>query len=240
MKHLLAGLLILAGACSPVAETPEAPSPEAATPEVAPAVSAPPVVLPAGDYRLDKSHASVTFTVNHLGFSTYTAGFDDIDASLKLDPANPAAASLTATIKPASLDLPSPPEGFLKDMLGPTWFDAAAFPDVTFRSTAIVLTGPETADVTGDLTIKGITKPVTLAVVFNGGWEGIPPEPFARAGFSAKGALKRSDFGMLFGIPQPGTETGVSDEVAFDIETEFRGPAWNPPAEPAPEPAPAQ
>jgi len=232
MRHLLAGLLILAGACSPAAETPESATPE---PAAAPEASAQQVVLPAGEYRLDRSHASLTFKVSHLGFSHYTAGFDDFDAVLNLDPANPGASSLTATIKPASLDLPSPPDGFLNDLLGETWFNTSAFPEITFRSTAVVPTGPESADVTGDLTLRGVTHPVTLQVTFNGGWEGIPPDPFARAGFSATGALKRSDFGMAFGIPDPGSEIGVSDEVAFAIETEFSGPPWeqSPSSEPA-------
>lgn len=228
MKRILAVSLLALAACSPAPDA----GPETAAPE-APAVAAPaaePVKLPAGEYRLDKSHASVTFTVSHLGFSTYTAGFDDIDATLNFDPASPAASRLSAVIRPASLDLPAPPEGFLNDMLGETWFNAAAFPEITFQSTSVIQTGPETADVAGDLTLRGITKPVTLAVVFNGGWEGIPPDPFARAGFSATGTLKRSDFGMAFGIPEPGSEMGVSDEVAFAIETEFTGPAWNPPA----------
>lgn len=229
MKRILAASLLALAACSPA---PEAPAGPEAPPE--PVAVAEPVTLPAGEYRLDRSHATVTFRVNHLGFSTYAAGFDEVEATLNLDPANPAASSLTATIRPASLDLPTPPEGFLEEMLGETWFDAGAHPEMRFQSTSIVRTGPDTADVTGDFTLRGITKPVTLAVTFNGGWEGIPPDPFARAGFSATGALKRSDFGMTFGIPEPGSEMGVSDEVAFAIETEFTGPPWTPPAEPAP------
>lgn len=232
MKRILAASLLALAACSPSPETPSGP--EAAPEPAAAAPAAEPVKLPAGEYRLDRSHASVTFRVNHLGFSTYAAGFDEVDATLNLDPANPAASSLTATIRPASLDLPTPPEGFLEEMLGETWFDAAAHPEIRFQSASIVQTGPDTADVTGDLTLRGITKPVTLGVTFNGGWEGIPPDPFARAGFSATGTLKRSDFGMAFGIPEPGSEMGVSDEVAFAIETEFTGPAWAQPAEAAP------
>ncbi len=234
MKRMVVGFLMLAAACSPAPTEPESAAPPAAAEPAAPAQAPPPVVLPAGDYTLDRSHSTVTFRVSHLGFSTFVATFDDIDASLKLDPANPSASSLSASVKPASLDLPAPPDGFLKDMLGESWFDAAKFPEITFVSTGIAVTGPDTAIVTGDLSMRGVTRPVTMDVVFNGGWEGIPPDPNARAGFSATGMLKRSDFGMSFGIPEPGSEMGVSDDVSFSIETEFSGPAWTQPVAPAP------
>ncbi|MEO8115091.1 MAG: YceI family protein, partial [Phenylobacterium sp.] len=116
---------------------------------------------------------------------------------------------------------------------GKDWFDAAKYPQITFRSTKVQVTGPNTAKVTGDLTLHGVTKPVTLDATFNGGWA---PSAFdgARAGFSAQGSFKRSDFGMGNGVPAPGATLGVSDEVQVTIETEFHmgGPV-------APAPAPA-
>ncbi|HWU50627.1 MAG TPA: YceI family protein, partial [Asticcacaulis sp.] len=93
-------------------------------------------------------------------------------------------------------------------------------------STAITRTGPATADISGNLTLHGVARPVVLHVRFNGGYPGLPGyDPNARIGFSATGSLKRSDFGISFGVPQAGSSMGVSDQVDFQIETEFTGPA---------------
>ena len=184
------------------------------------------VTLPAGDYTLDKPHASLTFSVSHMGFSHYTARFTAFDAHMTLDPAHPEKAQLTATIDPLSLDLNAPPQGFHDELLGKDWLDARLTPQWTFTSTRIVKTGAKTAKVTGDFTMHGITRPVTLDVVFNGGYPGLAGmDPHARIGFSAHGVLKRSDFGVRAGIPAPGTNLGVSDEVSITLECEFTGPA---------------
>ena len=118
------------GACA------SASAPPAAT-ETAPATAAAPLAFPdparangagAGVYTLDKSHASLVFAADHLGFSNYVGQFTRFDATLTIDPAAPEAATLTATVDPTSLTIPSPPEGFLETLLGPDWFNAAAFP----------------------------------------------------------------------------------------------------------------
>ena len=193
------------------------------------------VDLPKGTYTLDPAHANLTFKVNHLGFSNYTARFSHFDAKLILNPKQPGRASLTATIDPRSLDLNTPPAGFLDQLMGEQWFDAAKYPEMTFKSSKVSLTNIDAAEVTGDFTMHGVTKPVTLSVKFNGGWPGMQMDPHARIGFSAEGKLKRSDFGMGFGIPAPGTNLGVGDEVSFAIEAEFSGPEWKaPPAPPSP------
>lgn len=97
---------------------------------------------------------------------------------------------------------------------------------MTFRSTKVELTSPNTARVTGELNLHGITLPVSWDATFNGGYAANPYDPKgARIGFSAHGALKRSAFGMGFGIPAPGTTMGVSDDVDFTIEAEFNRPA---------------
>lgn len=220
----LAIWLLSTAACSQQdsAAPPSAPEPPAA----APAPAAPDVSkLPAGDYAIDPSHSSLTFKVNHLGFSNYTAQFRAFTAALKLDPANPETASVRAEIDLASLSLPTPPAGFVEELLGEQWLGAATTPKLTFDSTSVTKTGPATADIAGNLTMKGVTKPVTLQATFNGGYEGHPQDPHARIGFSAKGVLKRSDFGISLGIPAPGSTMGVFDDVAFEIETEFTGPA---------------
>jgi polyisoprenoid-binding protein YceI len=187
-----------------------------------PAIAATAPSPPAGVYGLDRPHASVTFRVSHLGFSRYTARFSRIDGKLKFDPAHPAAMNVDATIDPASLELNAPPAGFYKDLTGKNWFNVAQFPRITFKSTKVQVTGPNTAKVTGDFTLHGITKPVTLDVTYNGGYPPNSMDPGgARVGFSAHGVFKRSAFGMGFGVPAPGSNMGVSDDVDVAIEAEF-------------------
>ena len=222
---------LVAVGCSPQAAAPvetPAPAAEAPPPPPAPDVSQ----LPAGAYVVDPSHSTLIFHVSHLGFSTYTASFAKFAIDLQLDPAAPEKATVTAAIDLASLTLPNPPAGFVDELLNPTWLDKATTPQMKFESTAVTKTGPATADITGNFTLKGITKPVTLHATFNGGYAGHPQDPNARIGFSAKGVLKRSDFGITVGIPVPPSTMGVSDEVTFEIETELSGPAWTAPAAP--------
>jgi polyisoprenoid-binding protein YceI len=184
---------------------------------VAPAAKS---TAPAGAYVLDGQHTHVSFKVNHLGFSNYTANFDKVAGKLSFDPANPAAMTVEATIDPTSLDLNAPPAGFHDELMGATFFEAAKFPAITFKSTKVELTGPNTAKVTGDFTLHGVTRPVTLETTFNGGWAANAVDG-DRIGFSAHTVLKRSDFGMGAGIPAPGTTLGVGDAVDVSIETEF-------------------
>ena len=182
--------------------------------------------VPAGSYTLDKAHASLTFRVNHLGFSNYTARFKRFDARLQFDPADLTASSVTATVDPRSLDLDNPPPGFTDALLGEEWLAVEQFPEMTFRSTKVESTGSNTFRITGDFTLHGVTRPVVLEATFNGGYEGHPMDPHARIGFSAHGSLQRSEFGIAFGIPAPGTTMGVSDTVDVIIEAEFSGPPF--------------
>jgi polyisoprenoid-binding protein YceI len=186
------------------------------------APQAPAPTPPAGTYFMDPSHTSVTFKVSHLGFSHYTARFTRADAEMEFDPNHPEAMSVEATIDPTSLELNTPPKGFHDQLMGEGWFNAAKFPKMTFRSTGVTLTGPHTARVNGDLSLLGVSRPVTLEVTYNGGWAPNNFDPGgARIGFSAHGVLNRSDFGMSNGIPAPGSTLGVSDAVEIAIETEF-------------------
>jgi polyisoprenoid-binding protein YceI len=183
---------------------------------------------PAGTYMLDRSHASLLFRVNHLGFSYYTARFTRFAAELEFDPADAAASSVTATIDATSIetDHPDPSFDFDAQLQDEHWLNTARFPQMTFRSTAVELTGPNTARITGELTLHGVTRPVTLAATFNGGYAGHPLDPFgARIGFSARGSLMRSAFGIAEGIPPPGSDFGVGDAVEMLIEAEFTRPA---------------
>ena len=183
--------------------------------------------FPAGVYKLDKSHASLIFKVSHLGLSNYTARFTRLDAELQIDPANPGAARVTATVDPRSLetDYPDAEPDFDAELSGPSWLDAAKFPQITFRSTAVEPRGPNTARIVGDLSLHGVTRPVTLEARFNGGYAGNAMDPVgSRIGFSATGRLNRSDFGVAYGIPAPGTTFGVGDPVEILIEAEFTRP----------------
>lgn len=186
-------------------------------------------VIPAGNYEIDKSHASLIFRVNHLGFSMYTARFTRFDASLTFDPANLAASRLDAKVDVASLetDFPSPDVIDFNEMLqNEQWLASAQYPSMQYISEKIELLGDKQMRVHGKLTLRGVTQPVVLEVTYNGGYAGHTMDPRARIGFSAKGKLKRSDFGMSYGIPEPGTTMGVSDEVEIIIEAEFSGPPF--------------
>jgi polyisoprenoid-binding protein YceI len=226
-RILFIAVLLAVGACSK-------PAPPAPAPADPPAVAdAAPVDVPAGAYTLDRSHASLLFRVDHLGFSNYTARFRNFDAKLQFDPANLAASTVSATIDPRSIetDFPDPAKlDFNAVLQGEQWLDSAQSPQMTYRSTAIEVTGPRTMKINGELTLRGITKPVALDATFNGGYAGHPMDPNARIGFSARGTLLRSDFGMSYGIPEAGTKMGVSDQVEIIIETEFNGPALEPKA----------
>ena len=216
-----AAALTLAACSQPAADK----ASEAKAPQTAPGAEVK-TTATAGVYDLDKTHASVTFRVDHLGMSRYTARFTGIDGKLNFDPANPAAMSVEASVDTKSIktDYPNPTPDFDAELAGPNWLDAARFPKITFKSTSVEPTGPNTAKVTGDFSLHGVSKPLVLDVTFNGGYDGAPMDPGSRVGFSAQGKIKRSDFGVSYGVPQPGSTFGVGDEVEIQIEAEFTKP----------------
>jgi polyisoprenoid-binding protein YceI len=222
--------VVLAAACSKQNE--QAPATTQLPAQAAASAATPTKIdVPAGAYTLDKAHSSLVFRVTHLGFSNYTARFKSFDAQLQFDPNNLPASSVTVSVDPKSLDVENPPAGFLDALIGKDWLDTAQFPELTLRSTSIESTSPNAMKITGDLSLHGVTKPIVLDATFNGGYAGHPMDPHARIGFSAHGTFKRSDFGMGYGVPAPGTTMGVGDDVHVAIETEFSGPAWSPPAD---------
>ncbi|HUQ09724.1 MAG TPA: YceI family protein [Steroidobacteraceae bacterium] len=181
--------------------------------------------IPKGSYTLDKAHTSLIFRVDHLGFSTFTARFTRYDAKLDFDPTKLGASSVDVTIDPRSISSDNAPDGFLDTLAaGKDWLDASEYPEMKFVSRGVESPSDGTLLVRGDLTVRGITKPIVLNARFNGGYAGHPFDPAARIGFSAEGSFKRSDFGVAFGIPAPGTTFGVSDEVKVTLEAEFTGP----------------
>jgi polyisoprenoid-binding protein YceI len=182
---------------------------------------------PAGTYHPDPAHTRLWFIVDHLGFSKYMALFTKVDATLQFDPEHPEAMSVTATVDLRSLETHNPATdyNFNEIVSGVDLLNAPAHPEATFVSTKVALTGENTADVTGDMTLNGVTKPVVWKASYNGGWGHMPLDPMgARAGFSLETVIKRSDFGIDFGIPESGSEMGVGDPVQIFVEVEMVNP----------------
>jgi polyisoprenoid-binding protein YceI len=180
-----------------------------------------PVVVdaPSGTYAIDLTHASIIWKVSHMGLSKYPARFTKFDGTLEFDAAKPEKSKLAVNIDPASVRTEFP-EKDKKDFdaelaTGKDWFNSAGFPKITYVSKSIVRTGPKTANIMGDLTFLGVTKPVTLQATYNGSMKKHPFSGQPMLGFSATGKLKRSDFGMAKFIPM------VGDDVTLDIEAEL-------------------
>jgi len=187
-----------------------------------PALAAP----PAGEYKLDKSHASLVLRASHMGFSNYTTRFSRFETDLTLDPKNLPASRVVTTIDASSFEMDAAPQMCLDIMKGPQMLDTAKFPSIVFKSGSVRMTGAKSMEITGTLSLHGVTRPMVLTATYNGGYAGMPNmDPHARVGFSAHGSFKRSDFGITYGLPAPGTTIGVGDLIDFAIEAEFSGPA---------------
>ena len=173
--------------------------------------------VPSGSYNLEPTHASLVWRVNHLGLSNYTARFTGFDVKLTLDSENIGNSSVTASIDPLSVetDYPGKTDFNAEISSDPKFLNASAYPAITFKSTKVEQTGDTTALIHGDMTMLGVTKPVTLQATLNGV---LPSHPYAKVpavGFHAEGTIKRSDFGFKHLLPY------VGDEVSFVIEAEF-------------------
>lgn len=153
----------------------------------------------ADSYKIDSTHAHAAFSVTHLGFSTTYGQFKAIEGSFEFDEAAPEKSTVEVTIQTKSVDTANDARD--KHIRGTDFFDVEKFPTMTFKSTAIEVTGDNTGNMTGDLTLHGVTKPITLAVTFNKAG----PHPFKKeiiiAGFNATGELDRTDFGMNYASP---------------------------------------
>lgn len=181
--------------------------------------------IPKGAYTLDKAHSSLLFRVDHLGFSHFTGRFTRFEAKLDFDPQKPGAARVEVSIDPRSISSDNAPEGFLDTLAtSKDWLDAGEYPQMKFVSRDVEVVSPTDLRVHGDLTVRGVTRPIVLAARFNGGYAGHPFDPAARIGFSAEGSFKRSDFGVAYGVPAAGSHFGVGDEVQVILEAEFTGP----------------
>lgn len=162
-------------------------------------------------YDFDKAHTQVFFAVSHLGFSFSQGRFNELDGHFVFDAENPAASSVEVAIKAASIDMGL--ERWDDHMKNADFLDVEKFPEITFKSTAIEVTGENTANITGDLTILGVTRPAVLATTMNKRG----PHPMSGKdyiGFSATSTIQRSAFGMNYGLPN------VGDDVTIRIEVE--------------------
>lgn len=186
MKHTLA-LALLAGSFA---------LPAAAAPET---------------YHIDPLHTNVLLKANHIGFSNVYIKVREMNGEFVFDRANPEKSEVSVTMQADSID--GFDEKFNEHLHGPDFFDVTTFPVITFASESVKVTGENTAEITGDLTIKGLTQPATLNVTFNKAGE----NPFGkdyRAGFSATSIVKRSDYGITYAMP------AVADEVGIVLEVE--------------------
>ncbi|MCH8684792.1 YceI family protein [Pedomonas mirosovicensis] len=179
--------------------------------------AAPALEVPSGTYALDPTHASVTWKVNHLGLSNYTARFTKFNATLDFDAGNPEKSSLTVSIDPKSVrtDYPFPEkEDFDAKIAGPDFLDAAKYPEIKFVSTKVERLGTDAGKVHGNLTFHGVTKPIVMNVKLVGAKKH-PMLGVGALGFSGTTTFKRSDFGVTTLVPM------VGDEVTVQVEAEF-------------------
>lgn len=177
------------------------------------AISASPAAVQAGSFKLDPSHSKITWSVTHFGFSTYVGQFASVNGTLKLDPKAPANDAVDVTVDTGSIGTLNPAlDTHLKSK---EFLDVAAFPIATFKATKVTVAGARTANIDGQLTLHGVTKPVVVHAVFNQGGAN-PLDKKYSLGFAGSAKIKRSEFGITAYVP------AVSDDVTLTIEAEFK------------------
>ncbi|ATZ64129.1 MULTISPECIES: YceI family protein [Acinetobacter] len=168
------------------------------------------------DYKIDPTHTATVFTWNHFGFSTPSANFSDIQGTISVDNAKPADSSVNVTIPLASLN--TNVKALDEHLKTPDFFDAEKYPNITFKSTKVQALGKNKYKITGNLTVKDVTKPVVLDAVLNK--QGVHPMTKAQSiGFNATTSFNRSAFGVGAYVPN------VGDKITVNITTEASVPA---------------
>ena len=167
-------------------------------------------VFGADTYRVDQSHTSVTFKIKHLGIANVHGRFTGVSGTLKYDPNSPANSSVEIQVKTDSIDTDN--EKRDEDLRSANFFDAANYPVIKFKSTSVKRMDSENYEVTGDLTLHGVTRKMKLSVLKTG--EGKDPWGGYRIGFETSYAIKRSDFGMKHMLG------GVGDKVRMTVSVE--------------------
>ncbi len=165
-------------------------------------------------FAIDPVHSTIGFKVKHL-FSYVTGRFDTVSGTIDVDPAKPENSSVEVKIETKSVNTANEKrDGHLKS---PDFFDVEKFPDMSFKSKKVTRTGEDTADVTGDFTLHGVTKEVTLKAKFLGKGKGMTGG--LQTGWEAKTTIKRSDYGLTWNKVVEGV-SAVGDEVQIDLQIE--------------------
>ena len=167
-----------------------------------------PAAAPAGRYALDRRHSSVTARVSHYGFANYTLVFRGLDGALVYDPKAPAQSRVSFTVDPKSVD--SGIADFDRELASDDWLGPAP---IRFVSTGLKATGPRSGRLSGDLTLKGVTRPVAFDVTFNGGGPNLAGRP--TIGFTAEGVIDRTQFGVTR-MAGP-----IGEQVRLVVDAEF-------------------
>lgn len=170
-----------------------------------------------GVWQLDPYHTQVEFSAKHLGMMTVRGNFDDVSATADIAPEHPEDASVEVTISAGSIRTNNPARD--NDLRSENFLDVAHNPVITFKSTGVEPAGQDQYNLTGDLTIKGNTRPVTLLVTKYGEFND-PGMMGHRIAYSAEGAINRKDFGLSFNMVLDGRLV-VSEEVKIMVEGEL-------------------
>jgi polyisoprenoid-binding protein YceI len=174
-----------------------------------------PKAVKAGTYKVEPYHTQLGFSISHFGFSDFSGFFSEASGTLEFDPNKLSIAKLDVSVPVQSVLTTVPP--LTEQLKGDQWFDAAKFPNATFVSTKISKAGADTATITGDLTLHGVTKPVTLKARLVGSGTN-PLDKSFTVGFEATGAIKRSDFGIKQYLPLLGDDVALTIAGAFVLQ----------------------
>lgn len=164
-------------------------------------------------WAIDPAHSSVDFSVRHMMIANVKGTFNTFNATIEADPKELTTANIDFTVETASVDTRSKDRD--AHLVSGDFFDVENYPTMTFRQTSIKKTDDDEYNVTGDLTLRGVTKPETFAVTFEG--QGKDPWGNEKVGFSATGSINRSDYGLVWNA---GLETGgvlVGDKVKINL-----------------------
>lgn len=208
MRPALIALPLLAAGAVVIAQPAGMPKTPPGTPDTSRVVAA--------TYKVEPGHTQLLFGVDHLGFSAYYGNFSNVSGTLVIDPAKPEAATIEVTVPVTSVKTTS--AKLDEELVSPQFFDAAKYPEMRFRSTQVTVDpkNPRHAVVVGDLTLHGVTKPVSLEVLFHGAGPSMMRKGANAVGFDGRATIKRSDFGVSYGVPIVGDTVSIIISAAFE------------------------
>ena len=168
----------------------------------------------AGNFTIDPAHSEIGFTARHAMVTKVRGTFKDFEGSFTIDSENPENSSASVVIKAASTDSGNADRD--AHTLGEDFFDVEKFPEITFTSTSVTAAGDDALEVTGDLTIKDVTKQVTVPFEFDG--EVVDPWGATRVGFSGSTTINRTDFGLTWNAPLKTDGVLVSEKITLNFD----------------------